>query len=304
MVLTDVILLVLLCCFFVAFVSLGVCVITFCFCCFCCNFVVVRFQIDELKSTEPQWKDSPHAARNKQMLAKWKNLHKVTALCCLLLVNRLLLNACRLIFIAITLMLSTRHVHDSRSRLFSFTAPSGSGELWSPCDLSTSQHIALTSPCPRHPGQRLSEAKLSADAALLDPALLQRSLLFYAHTCQLQLRQMGAQSGQLPSHVPDTFRGQLEWYIEDIAEFLLFTLQWVPRRGGGGGGEGRWGRGRWRSDVFVGSFSPRSAIGKGPTFLLYFFRIINNNFDSITQLTQLFTQCDSTLTRHNSMLIL
>ena len=73
--------------------------------------------------------------------------------------------------------------------------------------------------------QRLSEAKLSADAALLDPALLQRCLLFYAQTCQLQLRQMGAQSGQLPSHVPDTFRAQLEWYIEDIAEFLLFTLQ-------------------------------------------------------------------------------
>ena len=36
------------------------------------------FQIDELKSTEAQWKDSPHAARNKQMLAKWKNLHKVS----------------------------------------------------------------------------------------------------------------------------------------------------------------------------------------------------------------------------------
>ncbi|XP_037076434.1 ubiquitin conjugation factor E4 B-like [Pollicipes pollicipes] len=107
--------------------------------------------IEELKSTESVWKDGPHAARNRQMLAKWKNLHK-----------------------------------------------------------------------------RLSEAKLSADAALLDPALLQRSLLFYAHTCQLQLRQMGAQSGSLPSHVPDTFRAQLEWYIEDIAEFLLFTLQYRP----------------------------------------------------------------------------
>ena len=78
---------------------------------------------------------------------------------------------------------------------------------------------------PSRPPQRLSEAKLSADAALLDPALLQRCLLFYAHTCQLQLRQMGAQAGQLPHRVPDAFRAQLEWYIEDIAEFLLFTLQ-------------------------------------------------------------------------------
>ncbi|XP_043227307.1 ubiquitin conjugation factor E4 B-like [Amphibalanus amphitrite] len=107
--------------------------------------------IDDLKSSEAQWKDTPHAARNKQMLAKWKNLHK-----------------------------------------------------------------------------RLSEAALSADAALLDPVLLQRSMLFYSHTCQLQLRQMGAQNGQLPSHVPDTFRAQLEWYIEDIAELLLFTLQHRP----------------------------------------------------------------------------
>ena len=80
-------------------------------------------------------------------------------------------------------------------------------------------------PCTLPSRQRLSEAKLSADAALLDPALLQRCLLFYAHTCQLQLRQMGAQSGQLPARVPDAFRAQLEWYIEDIAEFLLFTLQ-------------------------------------------------------------------------------
>ena len=89
-----------------------------------------------------------------------------------------------------------------------------------------SPHRAITiRPSPASCLQRLSEAALSADAALLDPVLLQRSMLFYSHTCQLQLRQMGAQNGQLPSHVPDTFRAQLEWYIEDIAELLLFTLQ-------------------------------------------------------------------------------
>lgn len=81
--------------------------------------------------------------------------------------------------------------------------------------------------------QRLSESKLSADAALLDPVLLQRALLFYGHTCSLQLRQMGARAGHLPERVSDTFRALPEWYIEDIAEFLLFLLQLVrgARRG-------------------------------------------------------------------------
>ncbi|XP_045451729.1 ubiquitin conjugation factor E4 B [Melitaea cinxia] len=67
--------------------------------------------------------------------------------------------------------------------------------------------------------KRLHRSKQCAETALLDPELMRRGVQFYASACALLVR-------QLPRAA---FRATPEWYVEDIAEFMLFAVQYVPQ---------------------------------------------------------------------------
>lgn len=78
-------------------------------------------------------------------------------------------------------------------------------------------------------------SKACADAGLLDENLMRRSLDFYASladylTCLMTNKRPGLlETGSIkfPVSQPasDAFSALPEWYVEDIAEFLLFALQ-------------------------------------------------------------------------------
>lgn len=77
-------------------------------------------------------------------------------------------------------------------------------------------------------------SKQCADAGLLDKNLLRRALVFYTSVAEYLLTTMtNTEPGHtpildpLPMTAPPLFSALPEWYIEDIAEFLLFTLQLV-----------------------------------------------------------------------------
>lgn len=83
--------------------------------------------------------------------------------------------------------------------------------------------------------KKLNKSKACADAGLLDKNLMRRSLIFYTSVTEYLLSLMtGAAPGQpipeLPLPPPQTpaFYAMPEWYVEDIAEFLLFALQYFP----------------------------------------------------------------------------
>lgn len=74
-------------------------------------------------------------------------------------------------------------------------------------------------------------SKACADAGLLDKNLMRRALIFYTSVAQYLLSLMtNTPPGQtlpslpLPPTTPDAFSALPEWYMEDIAEFLLFAL--------------------------------------------------------------------------------
>ncbi|XP_011502068.1 PREDICTED: ubiquitin conjugation factor E4 B [Ceratosolen solmsi marchali] len=90
--------------------------------------------------------------------------------------------------------------------------------------------------------KRLGKAKACADAGLVDPLLLRRSLHFYTSVAEVMLKLLTgvenvnelAYDNNLSnilncrSETPKVFTALPEWYIEDIAEFLLFILQFSP----------------------------------------------------------------------------
>lgn len=111
--------------------------------------------LDELQATEPQWKDTPFAEHNKDLIKQWKQQLK-----------------------------------------------------------------------------RLVKSKSCADAGLIDPVLLRRCLEFYMSVAEILLSLLTETSPgdplpelPLPREVPYRFTALPEWYVEDIAEFLLFILQ-------------------------------------------------------------------------------
>ncbi|XP_041982233.1 ubiquitin conjugation factor E4 B [Aricia agestis] len=79
--------------------------------------------------------------------------------------------------------------------------------------------------------KRLHRSKQCAEAALLDPELMRRALSFYAGVCGLlTARLTAATDPDLPPHSPaHAFRATPEWYVEDVAEFMLFAVQYVPQ---------------------------------------------------------------------------
>lgn len=116
--------------------------------------------IDEMQSTESQWKSLPFASRNKELIRRWKQQIK-----------------------------------------------------------------------------KLTRSKACADAGLLDQSLMRRALQFYSSVAEFLL---GVLTGSgvavgAGSHIslpqppaPAPFAALPEWYVEDIAEFLLFALQSTP----------------------------------------------------------------------------
>ncbi|CAN2388081.1 Ubiquitination factor E4B [Pristimantis euphronides] len=112
--------------------------------------------VEELKNNESQWKDSPLAARHREMLKRCKTQLK-----------------------------------------------------------------------------KLVRCKASADAGLLDENFLRRCLSFYGMVIQLLLRMVDPAypSITLPlsPDIPKIFAALPEFYVEDVAEFLFFIVQYAPQ---------------------------------------------------------------------------
>ncbi|XP_053662761.1 ubiquitin conjugation factor E4 B [Anopheles marshallii] len=81
---------------------------------------------------------------------------------------------------------------------------------------------------------KLSKAKLSCDIAIIDPNVLSACMQFYSTVCEYMLYQIenrpidGPFTNQKhPSTLvaSDNFSALPEWYIEDIADFILFCMQ-------------------------------------------------------------------------------
>lgn len=80
--------------------------------------------------------------------------------------------------------------------------------------------------------KRLSKSKACADAGLLDEMLLRRCLGFFGTVVTFLMRlvsQVDVPSLPLPCAAPMEFAALPDWYIEDVADFLLFVLQFAPQ---------------------------------------------------------------------------
>jgi len=87
----------------------------------------------------------------------------------------------------------------------------------------------------REQAKRLSKAKICADAGLLDPHFLSGCLRFYCLEMAILLRSVGANIYEeyqinlpVPASPSSIWSAYPEWYLEDLADFLLFTIQHVP----------------------------------------------------------------------------
>ncbi|KAJ8320744.1 hypothetical protein KUTeg_002331 [Tegillarca granosa] len=80
--------------------------------------------------------------------------------------------------------------------------------------------------------QRLQKSKLCADAAVLDESLLRRCLQFYGVAAEYLLKVADPKhcgsTLPLPDDVPMEFAALPDFYVEDIADYLLFVLQFMP----------------------------------------------------------------------------
>ncbi|XP_061422264.1 ubiquitin conjugation factor E4 B isoform X4 [Lethenteron reissneri] len=81
--------------------------------------------------------------------------------------------------------------------------------------------------------RRLVRAKACADVVLLDENLLRRCLHFYGSMVCLLFRIVDPVNPKpllpLNPEIPEAFSALPEFYIEDIAEFLLFIIQYSPQ---------------------------------------------------------------------------
>ncbi|KAF4524156.1 hypothetical protein B566_EDAN010611 [Ephemera danica] len=88
----------------------------------------------------------------------------------------------------------------------------------------------------KHQLKKLTRRKACAEAGLMDETLLRRAMGFYSSVAEFLLLVMlppGSSYGSsatynLPLEAPQHFTAFPEWYVEDIADFLLFVLQFSP----------------------------------------------------------------------------
>ncbi|XP_033924012.1 ubiquitin conjugation factor E4 B isoform X1 [Melopsittacus undulatus] len=81
--------------------------------------------------------------------------------------------------------------------------------------------------------KKLVRCKACADAGLLDENFLRRCLNFYSMVIQLMLRILDPAYPNiklpLTPEVPKVFAALPEFYVEDVAEFLFFIVQYAPQ---------------------------------------------------------------------------
>nr|XP_009915301.1 PREDICTED: ubiquitin conjugation factor E4 B isoform X3 [Haliaeetus albicilla] len=81
--------------------------------------------------------------------------------------------------------------------------------------------------------KKLVRCKACADAGLLDENFLRRCLNFYGMVIQLMLRILDPAYPNiklpLTPEVPKVFAALPEFYVEDVAEFLFFIVQYAPQ---------------------------------------------------------------------------
>lgn len=80
----------------------------------------------------------------------------------------------------------------------------------------------------RGQARRVAQSKLCADAGLLDPLLLSRCLGLYNLAAAVFLAVLQSAPMDAPA-LPKLLAAYPEWYIEDIADFLLFVIQYQPQ---------------------------------------------------------------------------
>ncbi|CAG5126106.1 unnamed protein product, partial [Candidula unifasciata] len=76
--------------------------------------------------------------------------------------------------------------------------------------------------------QRLQKSKMCADAGVLDKDMLVRCLSFYSRTADLLMRIADPVNRcsvvPLPTEIPDYYSALPEFYLEDMADFILFVM--------------------------------------------------------------------------------
>ena len=84
--------------------------------------------------------------------------------------------------------------------------------------------------------KKLLLSKPCAEAALMDDKVISSYMHFNSLAAELQLNILcpevvygGSNGGALPAKVKPLFANYPEWYVEDIAEFLLLALQHLPQ---------------------------------------------------------------------------
>lgn len=85
-----------------------------------------------------------------------------------------------------------------------------------------------------HQLKKLNKAKRCCDVGLLDPIIIESCLMFYSSVCEFILYQMEGReiNGLFMTSMPplqlkptELFSALPEWYVEDIADFILFNMQ-------------------------------------------------------------------------------
>ncbi|XP_072174441.1 ubiquitin conjugation factor E4 B-like [Diadema setosum] len=79
--------------------------------------------------------------------------------------------------------------------------------------------------------KKIEKAKVCADAGLLHESLLRGCFQFYGTVMSLLVELVSPKGAALPlpADIPPAFAALPEYYIEDIAEFLLFVIQHTPQ---------------------------------------------------------------------------
>ena len=81
--------------------------------------------------------------------------------------------------------------------------------------------------------KRQSKSKTCADIGLLDEQLFARCLSFYTSVCEHMMKLLDPANPHLPNLQPNQEPSQLfkllpEWIVDDLGDFLLFGLQFMP----------------------------------------------------------------------------